>query len=403
MGGMTLSQPGVVRGRVVTPEAVVEDGVVVHDGDAIRWVGAVGEAPAELAEVAARAVPHEGFVLPGLVDLHCHGGGGASFPDALDAETVRTAVGEHLRHGTTSVVASLVTAEPGVLRERTVLLAGLAEAGEIAGIHFEGPFIAAERCGAQNPAGIREPDPELTAELLELGRGHVVTMTVAPEAPGVDDVVRVLAEGGALPSYGHTVASAARAREAVRGATEVLAEEPAARSARPTVTHLCNGMNPMHHREPGPIPEFLAAAARGQLVLELIADGTHLDPHLVRAFFEIAGRENIALVTDAMAAAGMPDGDYQLGSLAVTVSDGVARLTGGTSIAGGTAHLIDVVRTTVAGGVRLVDAVYAAATSPAAVLGDETIGALAPGRRADILLTDEDLRPVRVIRKGTAL
>ena len=99
----------------------------------------------------------------------------------------------------------------------------------------------------------------------------------------------------------------------------------------------------------------------------------------------------------------MPDGDYQLGSLAVTVSDGVARLTGGTSIAGGTAHLIDVVRTTVAGGVRLVDAVYAAATSPAAVLGDETIGALAPGRRADILLTDEDLRPVRVIRKGTAL
>ena len=229
MEGMTLSQPGVVRGRVVTPEAVVEDGVVVHDGADIRWVGAVERVPAELAEVTARTVPHEGYVLPGLVDLHCHGGGGASFPDAVDAETARTAVGEHLRHGTTSMVASLVTAEPAVLRERTMLLAGLAEAGEIAGIHFEGPFIAAERCGAQNPAAIQLPDPELTAELLALGRGHVVTMTVAPEAPGVDDVVRVLAEGGALPSFGHTVASAARAREAVRGATEVLAGAPAAR------------------------------------------------------------------------------------------------------------------------------------------------------------------------------
>src|SRR5699024_10763359 len=109
----------------------------------------------------------------------------------------------------------------------------------------------AERCGAQNPAGIREPDPELTAELLELGRGHVVTMTIAPEAPGAGAVSQVLARGGALPSFGHTVASAARAGQAVREATELLASAPSARSARATVTHLCNGMNPMHHREPG--------------------------------------------------------------------------------------------------------------------------------------------------------
>lgn len=387
----------------MTPGAVIEDGVVVYDGEVVRWVGAVDQVPAELRGVADGAERYEGHVLPGLVDLHCHGGGGASFPDAADAEAARTAVAEHRRHGTTSLVASLVTAEPRVLRERTALLVELAEAGEIAGIHFEGPFIAAERCGAQNPAAIQAPDAALTAELLELGRGHVVTMTIAPEAPGAAEVSRALAAGGALPSFGHTVASAAQARRAAREAGEELGRAPGARSARPTVTHLCNGMNPMHHREPGPIPEFLAAAGRGRLVLELIADGTHLHPDLVRAFFEIAGRENIVLVTDAMAATGMPDGDYQLGSLAVTVADGVARLTGGTSIAGGTAHLIDVVRATVAGGVALADAVFAAATGPALVLGDQTVGALEAGRRADILITDEDLRPVRVIRKGAVL
>ncbi|PYG00503.1 N-acetylglucosamine 6-phosphate deacetylase [Georgenia satyanarayanai] len=403
---MSTVSPRLVRGRVVTPTAVLEDGAVVWEGERLTWVGDAREAPGELREVVDAATPVAGYVLPGLVDLHCHGGGGASFPDAEDVETARVAVAEHLRHGTTSLVASLVTAAPQVLRQRTGVLVELAEAGEIAGIHYEGPFISADRCGAQNPAAIQQPDPALTRELLELGRGHVVTMTLAPEAPGVtgeEGVTRSLASGGALPSFGHTVATAPQARAAVVEAGRMLADEPAARSARPTVTHLCNGMNPMHHRAPGPIPEFLAAAADGRLVIELIADGTHLDPALVRSFMEIAGRENVALVTDAMAAAGMPDGDYQLGSLAVTVADGVARLTEGGSIAGGTAHLIDVVRTSVAGGVDLVDAVYAAATTPAAVLGDDGVGVLEAGRRADVVVTDTDLRPVRVVKGGVEL
>ncbi|WP_152188066.1 N-acetylglucosamine-6-phosphate deacetylase [Georgenia satyanarayanai] len=403
---MSTASPRVVRGRVVTPTAVLDDGAVVWEGDLLTWVGRAGEAPAGLREAVTAATPVDGYVLPGLVDLHCHGGGGASFPDAEDVDTARIAVAEHLRHGTTSLVASLVTAAPDVLRQRTGVLVELAEAGEIAGIHYEGPFISADRCGAQNPAQIQQPDPALTRELLGLGRGHVVTMTLAPEAAGVTGeggVTRALVAGAALPSFGHTVATAAQARAAVVEAGHVLAAEPAARSSRPTVTHLCNGMNPMHHRDPGPIPEFLAAAADGRLVLELIADGTHLDPDLVRSVMEIAGRENVALVTDAMAAAGMPDGDYRLGSLAVTVADGVARLTAGGAIAGGTARLIDVVRTTVAGGVDLVDAVYSAATTPAAVLGDDGVGALEAGRRADVLITDTDLRPVTVVKGGVEL
>ncbi len=162
-------------------------------------------------------------------------------------------------------------------------------------------------------------------------------------------------------------------------------------------------MRPFTHRDPGPIPELLAAAARGDVVVELIGDGTHLAPELVQSIFELVGAENVALVTDAMAAAGMADGAYRLGSQDVTVTDGVARLTDGGAIAGGTAHLLDVVRATVAGGVPLVDAVRAAATTPATVLGDPRIGALESGRRADVVVTGPDLRILEVLRAGVVV
>ncbi|MEE6280636.1 N-acetylglucosamine-6-phosphate deacetylase [Georgenia sp. MJ170] len=401
---MTASGVRVLRGCVVTPDQLLADGAVVIEGRGIAWVGVADDVPDRWREaVATAAATAERYLLPGLVDLHCHGGGGVSFPDATDAAAARTAVLEHLRHGTTSLVASLVTAEPEVLRQRTAMLAELATAGEIAGIHFEGPFISADRCGAQNPAAIRQPDASLTAELLQLAAGHGVTMTLAPEAPGAADVVQALVAGGALPSFGHTVATAEQTRVAVTEADEMLAAHPAARSRRATVTHLFNGMNPMHHRDPGPVPEVLAAARHGRLALELIADGTHVDTGLVRSIVELVGRENVVLVTDAMAAAGMPDGEYQLGSLAVTVADGVARLTEGGSIAGGTAHLIDVVRTCVAGGIGLVDAVYMAATGPATVLGDDGVGALVAGRRADVVVTDHDLQPLEIVREGVTV
>jgi len=148
------------------------------------------------------------------------------------------------------------------------------------------------------------------------------------------------------------------------------------------------------------VPELLAAAANGRCIVEMIGDGVHLDPDVVLDVFEILGREGIVLVTDAMAAAGMPDGDYVLGSRDVTVAGGVARLTDGGAIAGGTAHLIDVVRTTWKGGVSLIDAVYAASTQGARVLGDDSVGALEPGRRGDLVLTDAELHPVAVVRRG---
>ncbi|TRW43362.1 N-acetylglucosamine-6-phosphate deacetylase [Georgenia yuyongxinii] len=401
-----MAEERALRGRVVTRERVIEDGAVVVAGATIAWVGESADAAAAGHGPAVDAAPeHTGYVLPGLVDLHCHGGGGASFPDATRAEDVLRAVAEHRRHGTTTLVASLVTAAPATLRTRVGLLADLADAGEVDAIHLEGPFLSRTRCGAQDPTLIQDPDPALTTELLELGRGHVATMTLAPEKPGnpgPDGVAARLAVGGALPSWGHTDAGPDEARTALTESAEQL-RAPGTRSGKPTVTHLFNGMHPLHHRDPGPIAEFLAAARRGDAVVELIGDGTHLAPQVVRSVYELVGRDNAILVTDAMAAAGMPDGTYRLGSMDVTVAGGVARLTDGGAIAGGTAHLLDVVRTTVAGGVPLVDAVHMASATPAAVLGRDDVGALEAGRRADVVVTDDDLRVTSVLRLGKVM
>ena len=402
-----------LRGRVVTPDHIIDDGAVVLSGAHIAWVGPADQAArAGFADAVeqAQAAPEGGYLLPGLVDVHCHGGGGEAFPNAETAEQAMVSVLEHRRFGTTSLVASCVTAAPEVLRARTRVLAGLCEDGELAGIHFEGPFVSVERCGAQDPTYIIDPDADLTRELIELGGGHVVTMTIAPEKPGItgdDGVNAALIEGGALPSFGHTDSEAAPVRAALADAAARIAERLEAgkpvRAPRSTATHLFNGMRPMHHRTPGPVPEFLAAAQRGECVLEMIGDGVHLSPAIVLDMFETLGRDNVVLVTDAMAAAGMADGDYVLGSQPVTVAGGVARLTEGGAIAGGTAHLIDVVRTTWQGGVDLVDAVYAASVQGAQILGDSTVGALRAGLWADVVVTDAELRPVTVLRRGEAV
>ncbi len=399
------SVPTFLRGRVVTPAEVVPDGLVVMQDGLITWVGPAGDAAAAGWTQVPAPDAQPLTLLPGLVDIHTHGGGGASYPDATTPEEALVAVREHRAHGTTTLVASLVTAAPETLRQRVEVLAELADAGQIAGIHLEGPFVSTVRCGAQDPELIQAPDADLTRELAKLAGGHLVTMTVAPElvgVPGDGGVVDALVTNGALPSFGHSDASWRQTTDALADARHRLAAGPA-RSARPTVTHLFNGMRPLDHRNPGPIPAYLAAAARGEAVVELIGDGTHLAPELVTSIFTLVGADSIALVTDAMAAAGMPDGAYRLGSQDVTVAGGVARLTHNGAIAGGTAHLLDIVRTTVAGGVPLVDVVRAAATTPATVLGDRSIGALEAGRRADVVVVDDELRPVTVWRAGVVV
>ncbi|MPZ94681.1 MAG: amidohydrolase family protein [Propionibacteriales bacterium] len=375
-----------VRGRVVTPDGEFADGVVEITGDRITRVD-------DAAAFAGHDLPAaSGIVLPGLVDVHNHGGGGAAVTTG-DPEQVRAAARHHLSHGTTSMLASAVTDSPDRMVATVAAAADAAQLGEVAGIHLEGPFLAAAHCGAQDPRHLLRPDLGLARDLLAAGRGHVRVMTLAPELPGADALVGLLVESGVVVAVGHTEADAATAERVLSADGNGLA------------THLFNAMPPLHHRDPGPVAGCLSAASRGLARVELVADGVHLADDTVRTIFGLLGRDRVVLVTDAMAAAGMPDGDYRLGPQAVSVVDGVARLAGDDgsgSIAGGTARLLDVVRRCVDNaGIGLSAAVVAASTNPAAVLGlDAELGALRIGLRADVVVVDDDLRPLRVMRAG---
>lgn len=395
----------VFLGEIVTPTQIISNGVLVVNEDRIEFVGDKTQALASNYDLSTACIT-DGYILPGLVDIHSHGGGGASLPNATTYSQAMQAVLEHRRAGTTSYVASLVTASAEVLRERVKLLTQLCEDNELAGIHLEGPFVSYARCGAQDPTYIQAGNVELTKELCALAKGHVKWMTLAPEVAntqGDNSVAQALIENKALPSWGHTDACPQDMERALAWSYELLARTPDALSKRPLVTHLFNGMRPIMHRDPGPIMACISAAKQHKAVVEVIADAVHLDPALVREIYELVGRENMALITDAMEAAGMPDGDYELGSQKVVVKAGVARLAEGGAIAGGTARLLDVVRVCIKAGIDLVDTVYMASTTPAVVLGDENIGSLQVGKYADFLLLahDQDLSINAVYRRGT--
>lgn len=385
--------PTLVTGRVVTPERVLDDGAVVVEGDRIAWVGRRADLDDRSAELAADG--DEGHtILPGLVDVHCHGGAGGEF--GADPDAGRTAATHHLAHGTTSLVGSLVSASGPSLVAGVAVCAELVAAGVLAGIHLEGPFLSVARCGAQDPTALVDPDPALVDALLTAAQGGLVQMTFAPERPGAAGLVDQLAAGGAIPAVGHTDSDAVVARGAL---DHVLDRGP--RGGRPLVTHVFNGMPPLHHRSPGPVAAALGSAARGEAVLEVVGDSVHLSAETVRMLFETVGPDSLALITDAMAASGMPDGRYRLGGREVVVEGRTARLADGGAIAGGVATLLDVLRWCVTDvGVPLLDAVTAVSRTPAAVMGWTDVGALEAGRRADLLLVDDRYEPVRVLRAG---
>jgi N-acetylglucosamine-6-phosphate deacetylase len=309
---------------------------------------------------------------------------------------MREAADHHLRHGTTTLLGSLVSAPADRLEDRVRALLPLVASGHLAGIHLEGPFLSAARCGAQDPRSIVPGDPALLRRLVEAGEGAIRSVTLAPETPRLTELLEVLAAADVTPSFGHTDASSVETHAAIT----------AVGGRRLGATHLFNGMPPLHSRAPGPVAACLAAAARGAMVVELVGDGVHLADETVATVFDLVGAGQIALVTDAMAAAGMPDGRYPLGPMTVDVVGGVARLAGdpGTigAIAGGTARLLDVLRRTVRdAGVSLAEAVTAATATPARLLGlDAEVGDVVPGRRADLLITDGDLVPQGVLRAG---
>ena len=392
----------ILYGTIVSDGARIPDAVLAVDGARIAHAGPAARFnPATFPGAAVEKLPAGSLILPGLVDLHCHGAFGGDFPSGAEASS-RRAIDLLHRSGTTTLLASLVTASPEELLRGVGVHAALSAEGLLAGIHLEGPFLARTRCGAQNPDFLRDPDPGLLADLVAAAKGTLATMTYAPELPGAAALVAALTRHGIIPSLGHTDCDGATASDSLAAARAgLLAAGVDGVRGRPTVTHLFNAMPPLHHRTPGAVGACLRSAASGAAVVELIADGSHLDPFLVSTVFRLAGAGNVALVTDSMAAAGLPDGPFRLGPSAVTVRNGVATLDATGALAGGTATLLDVVACAVAAGVALEDAVRSATAVPASVLGIAgEVGSLRRGLRADVLVVDAGLGLHKVMRGG---
>ncbi|RAK37822.1 N-acetylglucosamine 6-phosphate deacetylase [Actinoplanes lutulentus] len=363
-----------MNGRIVTPDGII-NGHIAINGEMIEAI-----TPDDTTDAAGTDI-----IVPGFIDLHCHGGGGHTFTTG-DAEAARKAAAFHLRHGTTTMLASLVSSPFELMRDAVEAYQPLVADGVIAGIHFEGPYLSHARCGAQNPAYLRDPAPVELTELVKAGPETVRMMTIAPELPGALEAITFLRDHGVLAAIGHTDASYDQTQAGVAAGATV-------------GTHLFNGMRPPHHREPGPVVGLLSSIA----AVELIADNIHLHPGMLAFAARSAGPDRAILITDAMDATGMPDGRYELGGQEVVVADRVARLAHNGSIAGSTLTMDVAVRNAVAAGLSLTEAATMAATTPARLLGLTDRGAITPGLRADLVILDADLNLKQVIHAGVPL
>ena len=364
-----------IRGDLVTSTGV-EPGWVRVVGDRIDAVGS-GVAPQD-----AEVVETDGLVLPGLVDIHCHGALGAAFGDG--AAAARTVADHHRRSGSTSMLASLVSESPGVLAGQVGVLSPLVQDGIVDGIHLEGPYLASACRGAHRADALRDPDVDEIAALLDLAGGAIRVVTVAPERAGAVELIELLVARGVAVAVGHTAASAGETRAALDAGARI-------------ATHLFNAMPALHHRDGGPV---LALLDDERVTCELIVDGQHLDLEVVRWVWRLLGPARRMLVSDSSPATGIPDGLVTLGGQAVQVTAGVARTVAEGALAGSTSTLLDVVRCAVGSGVPLHEAVTAATAVPAAAVGLADRGELRAGGRADLVLTDRGLGLRRVLLAG---
>ena len=365
--------------RKIDANGEVDDFWMLVEGDTITHVGN-GAAPTAdtTVDVGGR------WLAPGFIDLHCHGGGGFAFDDGADSITNALAV--HRAHGTTRSVISLVANPLALLRDSLEVIAEMAAHDPLVlGAHLEGPFLEIEHRGAHNAAYLREPQPAAIDDLLQAAHGRLRQLTIAPDLPNALESIEILVEAGVTVAVGHTNASFEQTRDAFAAGARL-------------ITHAFNAMPGIHHRAPGPV---VAAFEDDRVVIELILDGLHVHPEVAAlAFASAPGR--IALVTDAMAAAGASDGDYQLGSLAVTVADGKAVLRGTSTIAGSTLTLDAAVRLALGPvGLSPREAIAAVTLTPATALGLEgRLGLLSPGYAADAVLLDHDWQVTEVWGAG---
>ena len=360
----------------------VPDSWVLIDGDTIAATGSGGGAPDAGETVDLRGAT----VVPGFVDLHGHGGGGHAYDDG--GSELAAALASHRAHGTTRALISLVANPLAELRERLAEIADLIASDPLVlGAHLEGPYLATARRGAHNADYLRIPDAEDVDRLVAASRGTLRQLTLAPELPGALDVIPQLVDAGVVVAVGHTEATAEQTRAAFDAGARML-------------THAFNAMPGIHHRAPGPV---VAALEDDRVTLELILDGEHVHADVSRLLLEQApGR--VALVTDAMAAAGADDGDYRLGSLNVSVRNGLAHLSGTSTIAGSTLTQDAALRHVLQLGIPAPAAVAALTAVPARAIGlGSRLGLIEQGYAADVVVLDETRHVTAVWAAGARL
>ena len=321
------------------------------------------------------------WVIPGLVDIHTHGAVGEDFSDGKP-EGLQPLADYYAAHGVTSYLATTMTLKEEVLAPALRAIRDFRRQGgaKCAGVHLEGPFLCYAKRGAQAAENLHRPDVPLFRRLNDASGGQVKLVTVACEEEGGMEFISQVSRECTV-SLGHSVAGYDQAMEAFqRGASHA--------------THLFNGMEPLHHRQPG----IIGAAADAGASVELICDGLHIHPAVVRLTHRLFG-EKLNLISDSLRCAGMPDGDYTLGGQPITVKGGRATLTGTDTLAGSSISLLEGLRRAVEFGLPLKDAVYAASTAPA-LAARLSAGAIQPGRPADLVVLGQDLELLAVFVDG---
>ena len=371
--------------KIITPFRIVEQGTIIVSGSKITNMGRVSDvditSDMHVYDLRGKTIT------PGFIDLLVHGGGGKGFADDND-ESIKTISDFFFSHGTTGMLASLFSKKIDLLKKDVDRIATYSERhtdSNIWGIHMEGPFINPAIKGAHKIEYLWEPNVAMWNELNSSARGSIKLMTIAPELPGNIDVIRAAASQGVVPSIGHTMALYDDIEKAIdNGAAHV--------------THMFNAMRPFHHREPG---IMVAALLRNELKVELIADGIHVDPIVMKLLHNIKGSGGIILVTDAIRACGMPDGDYHFMDQKIIVKNKRAFLENGT-LAGSTLTMEEAVRNMVKlVGVPITDAVRMASLNGAKVLGlEHAKGILAVGKDADLVVMDDDFNVHATIYEG---
>jgi N-acetylglucosamine-6-phosphate deacetylase len=383
-----MDRLAILAKKVITPDTVIPEGVVLVEGRKILEVGGRFEVTFDEREFQTLHFERQ-ILVPGFIDVHIHGSGGRDVMEGT-REAVEVVSKFLASHGTTAYLATTVTASPiktiQALENLGKLIQEETGGARILGVHLEGPFINEKKRGVQLPEYIRNPSVRIFDELVKMSGNQIKLVTLAPEIPGGLQFIEHIRSKGIVVSLGHSNATYQEARQAIQaGATNA--------------THTFNAMREFSHREPGILGAVLTDS---RVWTELIADGVHVDPIAIEMLLRCKGTRRVLLITDAISAAGMPDGDYHLASLAVKVSQGVCRSLEG-SLAGSTLSqdraLQNMIRWT---GMPLEEVIYMLTCNPAESIGvSGTKGSVQPGQDADLVLLEDDLSVQATLCEGS--